>query len=433
MSHEELLTLRQATLLEGGRERVADLRIAGGRIVEIGRLEPEGQVLDLAGLLVLPGIIDAHVHVREPGATHKEDFRSASEAALAGGVTSFLDMPNNQPPTVSLERLEEKRRLASSRCLVHYGFFLGATRENIRELNAIPGVPGVKVYLGSSTGSLLVDDLGDLTRIVAETEKLLVLHAENEQVLRYFGDVFRETALHHVIRDNAAAAVSVAESLMLARRFGKRIHIAHLSTKEEIELLRAHKSSLVTCEACPHHLFLDQDYFVRRGNLGKMNPPLREPGSVQALWAGIRDGLVDIIATDHAPHTLEEKAAEYEKSPCGVPGLETSLPLLLDAALAGRLSLARLQELMCRRPAEIFRMARKGRIHLGYDADLCVVDRGGETVVSNDRQRTRCRWTPFHGRRLRGRVAMTFVKGILKYREGEIVSDRPADEIAFEP
>ena len=426
-----MLTLRNATLLSGSDELTADLRIVDGRIAEIGRLDPEGEVIDLEGLLVLPGVIDAHIHAREPGATHKEDFLSVSEAALAGGVTSFLDMPNNAPPTTSHAALEEKRRLASGKCLVNYGFFLGATSNNIRELNAIGNVPGIKVYLGSSTGNLLIDSLTDFARIVAETDKLLVVHAENEQLLRYFEEANSQSELHHVIRDNVAAAVSVAESSYLAERFRKRIHIAHLSTKEEIGFLRLHKTERTTCEVCPHHLFLSDQFFVDRGNLGKMNPPLREPASLDALWLAVQDGLVDIIATDHAPHTFDEKGSDYGSAPCGVPGIETSLPLMLDAALSGRLGLSRLQELMCRRPAEIFGMVGKGRIAPGLDADLCVVDRAGETVLASDSQRTKCRWTPFDGRELRGRIAKTFVRGILKFDDGEIVSDEPAREIPF--
>jgi dihydroorotase len=426
------LTLRQGTIVTEEGETLADIRIVDGKIAEIGEVSPGGETLDLDGLLVLPGVIDAHVHVREPGATHKEDFRSVSEAALAGGVTGFLDMPNNDPPTIDLEALNEKRRLAAEKCLVNYGFFLGATSTNIEDLNQIENVAGIKVYLGSSTGNLLIDNLQDFARIVAETKKLLVLHAENEQLLRYFDEVKRDTAMHHEIRDNVAAAVSVAESHLLSERFNKRMHIAHLSTKEEINILRLHKTKRMTCEVCPHHLFMSSDYFKEEGNLGKMNPPLREEASVDALWTGIQDGLVDIIATDHAPHTLDEKETDYWAAPCGVPGIETSLPLMLDAALGGRISLQRLQKIMCTRPAEIYGMKGKGRIERGCDADLCIIRREATHRILNENQRTKCAWSPFHGTELKGKVEMTLVGGKVKFREDEIIDDTPAGEIQFE-
>jgi len=427
------ITLREATILRDGLETRADIKIQDGRIVDLGAVEPEGETIDLDGLLVLPGVIDAHVHVREPGASHKEDFRSVSEAALAGGVTSLLDMPNNNPPTTSLAALEEKRQRASEKCLVNYGFFLGATASNTRALNAIPNVAGIKVYLGSSTGDLLVDNLTDFARILAETEKLLVLHAENEQALRYFREAHGDSSPHHVVRDAAAAELAVAESCLLAGRFRKRIHLAHVSTKEEIRFLRLHKTPNVTCEVAPHHLFLSNCDFAEERALGKVNPPLREAESLEVLWDAVQDGLVDLIATDHAPHTLDEKRAPGGKAPSGVPGIETSLPLMLDAALNGRLSLPRVQTLMCARPAELFGMAGKGRLAVGCDADLCVVDVKGRTVISNAEQRTKCGWTPYDGRELSGRILKTFVSGELKYADGRIVSDTPAAEIRFIP
>jgi dihydroorotase len=425
------LTLRQATILRNGQKTRASIKTRDGRIAEVGDVAPEGQTVDLDGLLVLPGVIDAHVHAREPGATHKEDFRSVSEAALAGGVTTFLDMPNNKPATTDSAALQEKRRLAAAQCLVHHGFFLGATGSNVRSLNAIANVPGIKVYLGSSTGDLLIDNLRDFTRIVAETTQRLVVHAEDEQILRYFSETSGRSAAHHELRDPAAAVVAVAECCLLAERFGKRVHLAHISTKEEVGFLRLHKTPRVTCEVCPHHLFLSSQFSVENGGLGKVNPPLRDPESLAALWDALQDGLIDIIATDHAPHTLEEK--RLPGAPSGVPGIETSFPLMLDAALAGKLSLQRLQDLMCVRPAEIFGMAGKGRIEPGYDADLCVVDVEAQTVLRNQDLRTKCRWTPFDGRSVRGRVVKTFVSGVLKFEDGRTVSDEPATEVNFAP
>jgi dihydroorotase len=426
-------TLRQATVIRNGQKSRANINIRDGRIAEVGDVAPEGEIVDLDGLLVLPGVIDAHVHAREPGATHKEDFRSVSEAALAGGVTAFLDMPNNRPPTTDLAALQEKRKLASAKCLVHYGFFLGATSSNARALNAIGNVPGVKIYLGSSTGDLLVDNLRDLTRIVAETNKRLVIHAEDEQILRYFSEKCGPSAAHHELRDPVAAVVAVAECCLLAERFRRRIHLAHISAREEVGFLRLHKTPGITCEVCPHHLLLSSQFSVEKGALGKTNPPLREPESLAALWDGLQDGLIDIIATDHAPHTLDEKRLGVPSAPSGVPGIETSLPLVLDAALGGKLSLQRVQNLMCARPAEVFGMVGKGRIEPGYDADLCVVDVEGQTVLRNRDQRTKCRWTPFDGRSVRGKVVKTFVSGILKFEDGQIVSDEPATEVRFVP
>lgn len=427
------LTLRKATLVLDGQETVADIKIIDGRIADVGSFKPEGEIVDLDGLLVLPGIIDAHVHAREPGFTHKEDLRSASLAALAGGVTSFLDMPNNAPPTTGPGELARKRELASRKCLVNYGFFLGATRDNVSALNHIDNVPGIKVYLGSTTGSLLIDSIAVFERILAETRHRVVVHAEHEGLLQFFATANASTRQHHLIRHSSAAALAVAQAVIIARRCNKHVHLAHVSSSAELELISCCKSPNITCEVSPHHLFLNSSYFIEHGNTGKVNPPLREPGNEDALWDAIHRGLIDIIASDHAPHTMEEKRRSYEDAPSGVPGLQTSLQLMLDAVARDKLSLPRLLELMCSRPAELFGMCRKGRIQPGYDADLCIVDPDATDTIRNESQLSKAGWTPFDGWYVKGRVVMTFVLGILKYRDGAIVSDIPGREIEFAP
>jgi|SRR3989344_61004 len=418
-----ILLLKNGRIFLDGELQGKDILIENGKIKEIGIGLNAERIEDCSGKIILPGAIDVHVHFREPGATHKEDFLSGSKAAAAGGVTTILDMPNNNPSVVSQQDIDNKKQLAG-KSIVNYGFYVGASPTNIEIINEIKDAVAVKVYLGSSTGNLLLDKISDFVRLMEKTDKLVVVHAENEELIKYFSEKYGKTKMHHMMRDNLAAAVSVSESVTTANYLRKRIHIAHMSTKEEVELLRKHKNSNVSCEVCPHHLFLDKEFFMNKGNFGKMNPPLRYDEDKKALWQAIRDGIVDIISTDHAPHTLSEKNLEFEKSPCGVPGVQTMLPLILNEVNNGNLKIRDVIRLCCENPAKIFKLKDRGMIKKGYYADFTIVDMNKRDLILNEKQFSKCGWTPFHGREIVGWPVMTIVNGEIVYKDGKIFEDK---------
>ena len=379
----------------------------------IARVAPEIQdadarVIDASGLHILPGLIDAHVHLRDPGATHKEDFTTGTRAALAGGVTTVLDMPNNPVPTTRRAALEEKRAIAHAKAVCDFGFFVGATEENERLETGDWGAVGVKLYMGATTGDLLVTDFAATYRHFAAPHRLpIVVHAEDNDALKFFAsDPSR--ARHSARRPPISATLAVSRALALAEETGRQLHIAHLSTAREIELVKAAKARgvNVTCEVTPQHLFLSTDDEERLGAFGIVNPPLRAPEDARALWQNL--GHVDLIATDHAPHTLEEK--QSIKPPSGMPGLETMLPLLLTAASEKRLTLQDIARLTSRNPARVFHLAHKGEIAAGCDADLTFVRLDEEYILQKPWQ-TRCNWSPFEGQRVRGRIVRVSLRG----------------------
>lgn len=414
-------------VLKGGKVFLGELEdkdilIEDGMIKSIGNNLSGDEVEDIKGKIVLPGLIDVHVHFREPGGTHKEDFLSGSKAAAAGGVTTILDMPNNNPPVVSQEDIENKKQLAK-KCIVNYGFYVGATAENINNLNDIKDAVGIKAYLGSSTGSLLLEKISDFVDLIENTNKLLVIHSENEDLIKYFSNKYGHTKMHHKMRDNLAAAISTSSSVITANYFNKKLHIAHMSTKEEIEFLKKYKTENITCEVCPHHLFLNLEFFKDRGNFGKMNPPLRSEEDRKALWEGIKNGVVDIISTDHAPHTIGEKESEFEKSPCGVPGVQTTLPLMLNEVSEGNLKLQDFVRLCCENPAKIFNLKNRGIIKEGNYADLVVVDMDKVNIIKNEQQFSKCGWTPFNGKEVKGWPIMTLVNGNIVFKNDEVFGE----------
>ncbi len=412
-----------------------DLRLEKGRIAAIGSglTAKEGdEVVDCTGLHVLPGFMDTHVHFRDPGSTHKEDLASGSRAAAAGGITAFLDMPNTNPPVTTLEALNQKKALAAEKSIVNYGFFALGCLENSTDLEQFENIPAVKVFLTSSTGNYLTEDLGVFTEIVANSPFSIVFHAENEDLIRYFPRIHADSDMHHLQRDNLAAVVSVAESTLIANHFGKQLHIVHMSTAQEVDFLRKNKTDLVTCEVCPHHLFLTEEFFRERGNYGKMNPCLRYEKDRQALWDAIAEGLVDQIATDHAPHLPSEKDRPFSEAPAGVPGIELMAPLMLDAVNEGRLTLEHLVRLCATNPARIYGMVERGSIQEGYWADLTIVDMELEREVKDEEQHTQCGWSPFAGRTLKGWPVMTWVNGHCAFNRGDFTTEVPGQELLFQ-
>lgn len=393
------------------------------------------ETLDAEEHLLLPGVIDPQVHFREPGREHKEDLGSGSRAAVKGGVTSYLEMPNTVPPTINQAALDDKLRRAAEKSVANYGFFIGATPDNLDELNRVNPACGIKIFMGASTGSLLVDKVEDLERIFANGRRLIAVHAEDEARIRARSQQFKghaDIAVHSEIRDNQCAWQATELALSLSKKYRRRLHILHLSTREEVELLRQDKPAWVTAEVIPNHLLLNVNDYAALGSLVQMNPPIRRLEDNAALWAGLHDGVIDFVATDHAPHTLEEKRKPYPESPAGMPGVETSLPLMLTEMQAGRCTLAEIQKWMCHGPAEAYGIRHKGKILEGWDADLTLVDMAHTRPVRDEEMFTKVRWSPFNGRMLTGWPICTIVGGSVAYDHGKIREGARGRPLSFE-
>jgi len=427
--HFELLVRGGRVVTPEGVAR-ADVGVRDGRVAAVAGLADASadEVLDARGACVLPGGVDPQVHLREPGLEHKEDLATGTRAAVLGGITTVLDMPNTLPPTTDADALADKRRRASGRVWCDVGFFVGATPENaeaLAELETLPGCVGVKIFMGKSTGDLLVDTDADLRRVLASGRGRVAVHAEDETRLRERRQALDlrggGVALHPAWRDVESAVRATRRLLAAAREAGRPVHVLHVTTAEELELLAGHRD-VATAETTPQHLTLAAPECYRElGTRCQMNPPLREARHREALWRGLERGVLDCLATDHAPHTLEEKARPYPESPAGMPGLQTLLPVMLDHVAAGRLPLPALARLCAAAPARIWGLADKGRIVPGADADLAVVDPEGVHELRDADMASRCGWTPFHGRRVRGRVVATVLRGRVVAREGEIL------------
>lgn len=379
------------------------------------------ETIQAAGLFLLPGIIDDQVHFREPGATHKEDLRTGSMACAKGGVTTFLEMPNTSPTTTSVERLHEKIALASTKSRVNFGFYMGATPSNLVELQQAVRTPGIKIFIGSSTGDLLVDDQETLERLFAETTLPICAHCEDEATVRANAAALgggTTYADHSRIRDRQAALTATRRAIDLAFRHGHRFHVLHVSTRDEAELLADHRG-LVTAEVCPHHLWFNESDYARLGSLVQVNPSVKTARDNEGLWQALVDGKIQLVATDHAPHTLEEKQAPYPKSPSGVPAVENSLALMLDAVHRGRCTLEQVVRWMCDAPARVWDIVAKGRIAEGYDADLVLVDMEKTATIRNEEQVTKCGWSPWHGVTLTGWPVRTIVLGRTVFADGK--------------
>ena len=402
-----------------------DVACEDGRIARIDAAITAAarETIDAGGKLLMPGVIDPQVHFREPGNEHKEDLGSGSRAAVRGGVTSFLEMPNTAPPTTTQAALDAKLALAAQKSVANYGFFIGATPDNLEALNSVTPACGIKIFMGSSTGSLLVNRPEDLERIFANGTRLIAVHAEDEARIHTRRAQFAgrtDPAVHSEIRDNETARLATELALTLSKKYQRRLHILHLSTREEVAMLRVDKPAWVTAEVIPNHLLLNTGDYARLGTLVQMNPPIRSPQDNAALWAGLHDGIIDFIATDHAPHTLEEKKKAYPNTPSGMPGVETSLPLMLTAMQEGRCTLAEIQKWMCTGPAEAYRIPNKGKILEGWDADLALVDIEHTRPVRNEETFTKVRWSPWHGRELCGWPLYTIVNGEIAFDNGRI-------------
>jgi len=391
------LVLKNGEVFSGGELKRLNIGIEKGKIAALSAEKISGSSeIDCSGKVILPGLIDPHVHFRTPGLEHKEDWETGSKAALHGGVTTVLDMPNTKPPTLSVELLDEKRKIVEKDSLVNFGFHFGAAVDNIEEIKKAKNIASVKIFMNLSTGRMLIEDREKLRDIFAAAKRVAV-HAEKEKV---------------------------KEAMELAKETGTELYLCHISLAEELEMIG---NENVFVEVTPHHLFLTEN--DSKNAFYKMIPNLKSENDQTALWNAVNSGRVNSIGTDHAPHTVEEK--ESDEPPAGVPGIETMLPLLLNAVNEGKLKLEKIVELCCENPAKIFGIKNKGVIKEGFDADLAIVDLNKGWVVENEKLFTKCGWSPFNGKGLKGFVDSTIVEGIVKFENGKIVSNKRGREVEF--
>ncbi|MBI2653984.1 amidohydrolase family protein [Candidatus Woesearchaeota archaeon] len=397
------LLLKNCRLCIKDKVFVKNILIRKGKIAKITGKEPKAdKVIDARNNFVLPGLIDAHVHFREPGLTHKEDFLTGSMAAAKGGVTTILDMPNTLPPTITIAALEEKRKLAA-KSIVNYGFHFGATQDNLEDIRKAKNIAAVKLYMDYTTGDLKVSDF-EVIKDILKTSKLTVIHAED-------------------------GSVKNVVDILTKNKIKNRVHFAHVSSQKELNYAKQNKiKNQVTVEVTPHHLFMNQNDIQTLGAFAEMKPRLKTEHDQKALWLGIKNETVDIIASDHAPHLKEEK--EQANYPFGIPGVETTLPLLLDAFNKNIITLPQITKLCCENPAKIFRIKNKGFLKEGCDADLVIVDLYKRQAVRNDDLLTKCKWSPYDGKILKGWAVMTIVNGNVVYDNEELL-DLKAKEVQY--
>ena len=432
------LILKGAEVVSHAGRGLADIGVRDGRFVRVGDLAtaPAGQVIDLTGLTILPGVIDSQVHFREPGLEWKEDLETGSLAAVLGGVTAVFEMPNTEPTTTTPEALADKLARAE-RMACDHAFYVGGTHENadlLGEYEALPGCCGVKVFMGASTGSLLVADDEGVARVLASIRRRAAFHSEDEYRLAERRALARtgDWTSHEEVRDATSAILSTERLVRLARAAGKRIHVLHVTTAEEIEFLSHHKD-VASVEVTPQHLTLTApEAYERLKGYAQMNPPIRGARHQAGLWRGVTHGVADVLGSDHAPHTIEEKARPYPASPSGMPGVQTLLPVMLTHVAEGRLSLERLVDLTSHGPQRVFGIAGKGRIAEGYDADLTIVDLKAVRTLRHQDMASRCGWTPFDGMQVKGFPVMTVIRGQVVMRDGEVVAPRSGKPVRFQ-
>lgn len=423
---QESLLFKNVDIVRPNGIYTGDVFIKDGKIVDVAPSisVAAAQVIHESGLTLIPGVIDPHVHFRDPGACHKEDLYSGSKAAAAGGVTSFFDMPNTNPATTTCEKIAKKKALAAEKSLVNYNFFIGATADNIAELQAVKNVPGIKIYVGSSTGSLLVDEPAALAAIFEKTNHIIAVHSEDEAMIQeklaqYQGS--QCVADHETIRSAAGALRCTTQLIDLAHTYQHRLHICHLTTQEEVAYICAlGQQSLVTCEVTPQHaLCYSPGVYEEWGTKAQINPPIRNKAHQEALFMGLKEGVIDCVGSDHAPHLETEKDQPFGRAPSGMPGVETALPLLLDRAIRGELSLETLVDRMCAAPARIYAIQNKGALIPGYDADCVLLNLKGQRTLKKETLVSKAKWSIFENQVLQGAIIATFVNGQCVFREGD--------------
>lgn len=433
------LLITGGTIVNHDGTNEGDIGVIDGKIRDIGSLAGKSakKTLKADNLHVLPGVIDSQVHFREPGLVHKEDLETGSRAAVMGGVTAVFEMPNTNPSTTTVEAIADKVERGRNRMFCDFAFYAGASTDNLDQLaklERLEGVVGIKVFMGSSTGNLLVAEDDALTQLFQTIQRRAAFHSEDEERLkqRLGEQVMGDAKSHAVWRDEETAINSTKRLLRLAQKSARRIHVLHITTAEEIALLAAYKD-LASVEVTPQHLTLHgPEAYERLGTLAQMNPPIRSKRHQDALWEGLQNGTVDVIGSDHAPHTQKEKQNTYPASPSGMPGVQTLVPLMLNHVNKGRLSLQRFVDLTSHGPNRLFGLAGKGRLARGYDADITIVDMKSSKTITNDWMESRCGWTPFDGMKVMGWPVGTIVRGHQVMREGEIITPAIGQPVRFQ-
>jgi dihydroorotase len=437
MSDNFSLIIKNGTCYIDGQLTKADIALSGNKIQKIGKIElNSSKVFDATDKVVLPGIIDTQTHFREPGSTDVEDLESGSRAAVLGGVTSLFEMPNTNPPTSNLIEFDKKLQLAKDRMHSNYAFYFGATPDNIDQLSKlkdVEGCCGVKLFAGSSTGKLLVDKEADIEKVISSSDRIVSIHSEDEEILKMRVKFKKKGDVHsHPEWRNVECAMSSTRRVVkIAERYNKKIHVLHVTTKEEVDFLAMHKKN-VTFEITPQHLtFYAPDCYEKLGTYAQMNPPIRTKEHYDRLWVAIKNNVVDVLGSDHAPHSRENKDKEYPNTPSGMPGVQTIFPVMLDHVNSGKLSLEQLIKFMCENPCRIFGIQNKGYIKEGFDADFTIVDMNKEQIIKNEMMASKCGWTPFDNYKVKGFPVGTIVNGNLVMSEGKIISKAKGQPLKF--
>ena len=441
--------IKSATIINEGRRFVSDLLIKDEDIFAIGNSDemeiPAGtKIIDASGMLLLPGIIDDQVHFRQPGLTHKGDIYSESRAAAAGGITTFMDMPNTNPQTVSVNILNEKYLIGADNSVVNYSFYIGATNTNLNEvMNTDPEkVCGIKLFMGSSTGNMLVDNETALRELFSKAVLPITAHCEDESTIRKNSEIYRTkfgedipVSMHPLIRSREACLISSSHAIALAREYNTRLHILHLSTADEMKLFSNElplREKRITGEVCVHHLWFDDSSYEELGSKIKWNPAIKTSFDRKELIHAVNNNIVDIVATDHAPHTIEEKSNSYFKAPSGGPLVQHSLPVMLELCHKKSFSIEKVVEMMCHNPAILFNIRKRGYIREGYKADLCLVDPGNPWRVSKENILYKCGWSPFEGMTFTSKVIITIVNGTIVYENGVVNDNFRGQRLLFD-
>ncbi len=437
MSDKFSLIIKNGLCFVDGVLKDLDLGIIGDKIIKIGKITDENaKVYDAKNKIILPGVIDTQVHFREPGKNNAENLESGSRAAIAGGVTSVFEMPNTNPPTSTFEEFNKKLKSAENRMFCNYAFYFGATPDNMKELslvNSLNGCCGVKLFAGSSTGTLLVSNEKDIEKVISNSSKIISVHSEDENILNKRKKYIKEgdVSSHPNWRNEDCALESTKRVVRIAQKHKKKIHILHVTTKQEIDFFAKNKEN-VTFEITPQHLTLfAPDCYDKLKTLSQMNPPIRTKDHYDKLWEAVNESLVSTIGSDHAPHTLEEKNKIYPLSPSGMPGVQTLLPVMLNHINKGKLNLNKLVKLVCENPSKLFGIKSKGYIKENYDADLTIVDMKKEVIIKNNWIESKCKWTPFNDFKVKGFPVGTIVNGKIVMENGKIVTKASGKPLCF--
>ena len=437
MSDNFSLIIKNGSCYIDGKLTQTDIGLSGNKIKKIGKIElNSSKVYDATDKVVLPGIIDTQTHFREPGSTDVEDLESGSRAAVLGGVTSLFEMPNTNPPTSNLVEFDKKLQLAKNRMHSNYAFYFGATPDNIEQLSKlkdVEGCCGVKLFAGSSTGKLLVDKEADIEKVISSSDRVVSIHSEDEEILNIRKKFIKEGDVHsHPEWRNTECAISSTRRVVkIAERYNKKIHVLHVTTKEEVDFLAMHKKN-VTFEITPQHLTLyAPDCYDKLGTYAQMNPPLRTKEHYDRLWVAIKNNIVDVLGSDHAPHSKENKNKNYPNTPSGMPGVQTIFPIMLDHVNNGKLTLEQLIKLMCENPCKIFGIKNKGYLKEGYDADLTIADMNKEVTIKDEMIASKCGWTPFNNHKVKGFPVGTIVNGNLVMSDGKVIVESKGTPLKF--